>query len=183
MDQTRINKTAVPTSTQSTHASSREAEPALKSRFLRAMEQRAPIKERASQNQSVPLYMLLSGAQPRPTAAPQAQASPKSEANADLVALLERACSAMYVNERSSSEQRVVLSLDPVLAGAAAEIVRNGTSVRIKLLAQNENAYRTMSEQRFSLMRVLPDTDDRQLEVEVIDVERPRTVGLMSRSE
>ncbi len=62
-----------------------------------------------------------------------------------------------------------MLSLDPVLAGAAAEIVRNGTSVRIKLLAQNENAYRTMSEQRFSLMRVLPDDENRQLEVEVVE--------------
>ena len=183
MDQSRINKTAVPASTQSTQAASREADPVLKSRFLRAMEQRAPIKERSSQNQSVPLYMLLNGAQARLATAPQAQASPKSEANADLVALLERACSAMYVNDRSAAEQRVVLSLDPVLAGAAAEIVRNGTSLRIKLFAQNENAYRTMSEQRFSLMRVLPDADDRQIEVEVVGVERPPSGGLMSRVE
>jgi hypothetical protein len=183
MDQSRINKTALPASTQLTQGSSREAEPALKSRFLRAMEQRAPTKERSSQNQSVPLYMLLSGAQARPTAAPQAQASSKNEANAELVALLERACSAMYVNERSGTEQRVVLSLDPVLAGAAAEIVRNGTSVRIKLLAQNENAYRTMSEQRFSLMRVLPDDPNRQLEVEVVGVDRPPAGRLMSRTE
>jgi hypothetical protein len=183
MDQSRINKTAVPTSTQSTQALPRESDPALKSRFLRAMEQRSPIKERSSQNQGVPLYTLLSSAQPRATAAPQAQASPKNEANAELVALLERACSAMYVNERAGTEQRVVLSLDPVLAGAAAEIVRNGTSVRIKLLAQNENAYRTMSEQRFSLMRVLPDDENRQLEVEVVEVDRPPGGGLMSRTE
>lgn len=183
MDQSRINKTAVPTSTQSPQGASREADPALKSRFLRAMEQRAPIKERSKQNESVPLYMLLNGAQARPSAAPQAQASPNSKANADLVALLERACSAMYVNDRSATEQRVVLSLDPVLAGAAAEIVRNGTSVRIKLLAQNENAYRTMSEQRLSLMRVLPDDEDRQFEVEVVGVDRPPSGGLMSRAE
>jgi hypothetical protein len=183
MDQSRINKTAAPTSTPSTQGSSREADPALKSRFLRAMEQRAPTKERSTKDQSVPLYMMLSGAQARPTAAPQAQASPKSEANADLVALLERACSAMYVNERSSTEQRVVLSLDPVLAGAAAEIVRNGTSVRIRLLAQNENAHRTMSEQRLSLMRVLPDDENRQFEVEVVGVDRPPSGGLMARAE
>ena len=183
MDQSRINKTSASTSTQSTQGSSREADPALKSRFLRAMEQRAPTKERSTPNQSVPLYTLLSGAQARSTSAAQARASPKSEANADLVALLERACSAMYVNERSSMEQRVVLSLDPVLAGATAEIVRNGASVRIRLLAQNENAHRTMSEQRLSLMRVLPDDEHRQLEVEVVGVDRPPSGGLMARAE
>lgn len=179
MDSSRINKAAAPASKP---ASSRDADPVLKSRFLRAMDQRAPIKERSSQNQGVPLHMLLNGAQARLAAAPKAQASAKSEANADLAALLERACSAMYVNDRSSTEQRVVLSLDPVLAGAAAEIVRNGTSLRIKLLARNENAYRTMSEQRSSLMRVLPDADDRHVEVEVVEVDRPPGSGLMSRA-
>ncbi len=183
MDQSRVGRTAVPASTQAAQRTQREADPALKSRFLRALEQRAPTKERASQNQSVPLYMLLTGgAHARPATAAQTQASPKSEANADLVALLERACSAMYVNERSATEQRVVLSLDPVLAGASAEIVRNGTSLRIKLLAKNEHAYRSMSEQRFSLMRVLPDDPNRQLELEVVDVDRPRGGGLAARA-
>lgn len=182
MDQSRVGKTAQPASTQSAQGSAREADPVLKSRFLRAMEQRAPTKERSTQNQGVPLYMMLSSAQARSTTAPQAQASAKNEANAELVALLERACSAMYVNERSTTEQRVVLSLDPVLAGASAEIVRNGTSLRIRLLARNEQAYRSMSEQRFSLMRVLPDDEDRQLEVEVVEADRPRGGGLMSRA-
>lgn len=181
MDQSRVSRAAVPASTQSTQGTVREAEPGLKSRFLRAMEQRAPTKDRSAQNQGVPLYMLMTGAQANPAAAPQAQEAPKSEANADLVALLERACSAMYVNDRSATEQRVVLSLDPVLAGATAEIVRNGTSLRIKLLAQNADAYRSMSEHRSSLMRVLPDDENRRLEVEVVEVDRPRG-GLVSRA-
>ena len=181
MDSSRINKPVAANRTGATASSAREADPALKSRFLKAFEQGAPVKERMKQNESVPLYTLLAmsgshvkGGAPAPTQTPA-----KNEASSELATLLQRACSAMYVGERSATDQRVILSLDPVLAGASAEIVRSGSSLRIKLLAQTPDAYQAMSAQLGGLIRLVPDREDWQVDLQVIEPdEPPRTRGL-----
>jgi hypothetical protein len=183
MDPSRIDKPEIQSRSGSTASSAREVDPALKSRFLKAFEQSTPVKERVKQNQSVPLYTLLamSGAQVKGNAALPMQTPPKSEANAELAALLQRACSAMYVGERSATDQRIMLSLDPVLAGASAEIVRNGSSLRIRLLAQTPDAYQTMAAQLRGLIRLVPDREDWQVDLQVIDRDEPRGVDALSR--
>jgi hypothetical protein len=175
MDHSKISRTAASTQTQTTPPT-RQAGPALKSRFLSALEQGAAKKERAPRSSGVPAYTLLamSGSQAKPTAAAPMHRPPTADMNAELSALLERACSAMYVSDRSTSGQRVVLSLDPVLAGAAAEIVRDGAHLRIKLLARTEAAYRSMSSQRHSLIKALGIGTDQSLQIEVLDVHRSR---------
>lgn len=176
MDHSKVSKAVLPTQAQSTTAPTRQADPASKSRFLRAFEQGPATKERSPQNSGVPLYTLLAnaGSQARPDAPMPTHTPPKAEANAELTALLERACSAMYVGDKSASGQRVVLSLDPVLAGATAEIVRDGAHLRIKLFARTDAAYQSMSAQRYTLVRSLGFDWDRSLDIEVVDPNRPR---------
>lgn len=173
MDQSRINNPAMRAEPQSTAAPARQVEPTVKSRFLSALEQRSPTKERPTQNTGVPVHTLLAivGSQTSATAPPPAASAPRDLASTELSALLDRACSSMYVSDRSAKDQCVVLSLDPVLAGASAEIVRSGASLRIRLLAQTEDAYRAMSRQRDLLLETLSH-DGRPLDIQVVDVQR-----------
>lgn len=90
-----------------------------------------------------------------------------SESNTELVCLLERACSAMYVGEKNVKSQRIVLMLDHVLAGVAAEIVRDGVHLTIRLYARTHTALRLMSSQRASLVAAL-GSSDKNVDVTVV---------------
>lgn len=95
-------------------------------------------------------------------------ATAEPEPSAALTALLERVCSAMYVSEKSIANQRMVLGLEHVLPGAAAELLREGAHLTIRLHARTDGAYRSMSQQREALFRTLGG--DRRLDVTVIVV-------------
>jgi hypothetical protein len=77
-------------------------------------------------------------------------------------------CSALYVGEPSIGSQRVVMALDHVLPGAAAEIVREGAHLSIRLHARTEESYRSMASQRDALMRALSSNAERRIEVSVV---------------
>ena len=98
----------------------------------------------------------------------RAMATPARASGGELTQMLERMCSALYVGEKSVGTQRVVMGLDHVLPGAAAEIVREGVHLSIRLHARSEEAYRSMTSQREALMRALNGEGDRRVDVSVV---------------
>lgn len=98
----------------------------------------------------------------------RATAGSSTAANAELAQMLERMCSALYVGDKSAGTQRVVMALDHVLPGAAAEIVREGVHLSIRLHARTGEAYRSMASQRDALMRSLGSSGERRVEVSVV---------------
>jgi hypothetical protein len=98
----------------------------------------------------------------------RAMAASHTASSGELTQMLERMCSALYVGEQSVGTQRVVMALDHVLPGAAAEIVREGVHISIRLHARSEESYRSMASQRDALMRALSVNGDRRVEVSVI---------------
>lgn len=88
----------------------------------------------------------------------------------ELKTLLERLCSGVYVGDRSACQQRVLLTLDGVLHGAAAEIVREGAHLIIRLHAGNEMAYRNMLTWRTALERTLHEHGLPQVAIEIVPV-------------
>lgn len=170
MDSAKINGSNLappPTSPTSQATPRRNAESMLQSRFLMALH--APKKAAADDVQpGVPdtawrplVTSELPGTQLLSTTA-------EPEPSAELTALLERVCSAMYVSEKSVANQRVVLGLDHVLPGAAAELLREGAHLTIRLHARTDSSYRLMSQQREALFRALGG--DRRLHVDVVVV-------------
>jgi hypothetical protein len=95
-------------------------------------------------------------------------AAPRSASGAELTQMLERMCSALYVGDKSVSTQRLVMALDHVLPGAAAEIVREGVHLSIRLHARTEESFRSMSSQRDELIRALNGNGERRVEVQVV---------------
>ena len=87
---------------------------------------------------------------------------------AELTQMLERMCSALYVGDQSVGTQRVVMALDHVLAGAAAEILRDGVHLSVRLHARTEDSFRNMSSQRDALIRALSGNGERRVEVDVV---------------
>lgn len=140
---------------------------AVQARFLRAME--SPPEH--------PYAALAGGAWQRPAIATPVvtPAPPPTPANSELAAMLERICSAMYVGDKSVTTQRVVLALDHVLPGAAAEIVREGVHLSIRLHARTEYSYRLMSSQREALLRAM-SAGDQQVDVLVVHNSIDRTL-------
>jgi hypothetical protein len=97
-----------------------------------------------------------------------ANAGLRTASSAELTQMLERMCSALYVGEKSVGTQRVVMTLDHVLPGAAAEIVRDGVHLSIRLHARSEESYRSMMSQRDALTRALSGTGDRRVDVSIV---------------
>lgn len=97
----------------------------------------------------------------------RAMTNSRTAFNGELTQMLERMCSALYVGEKSVGTQRVVMALDHVLPGAAAEIVREGVHLSIRLHARTEASYRSMASQRDALMRALSSNGERRVEVSV----------------
>jgi hypothetical protein len=95
------------------------------------------------------------------------QHAPRIQAD-DLTQMLERMCSALYVGEKSVGTQRVVMALDHVLPGAAAEIVREGVHLSIRLHARTDESFRSMSLQRDVLVRALNGDGTRRIDVSVV---------------
>jgi hypothetical protein len=93
---------------------------------------------------------------------------PRGASAGELTQMLERMCSALYVGEKSVGTQRLVMALDHVLPGAAAEIVREGAHLSIRLHARTEESYRLMSAQRDQLIRALNDDGNRRVDVSVV---------------
>jgi hypothetical protein len=88
----------------------------------------------------------------------------------ELLTLLDRMCIAVYVSDRSTPQQRMLITLDGVLPGAAAEIVRDGAGLTIRLHASNAAAHRAMLEQRDALERTLQEHNLRHVAVEISPV-------------
>lgn len=93
--------------------------------------------------------------------------SQAAQSDAELVSMLERVCSAMYVGEKNINSQRIVLMLDHVLAGAAAVIVREGVHLSVRLYARTHAALRLMSSQRASLIAAI-GSNDKNVDVTVV---------------
>jgi hypothetical protein len=68
-----------------------------------------------------------------------------------------------------------VLALDHVLPGAAAEIVREGVHLSIRLHARTEHSYRLMSSQREALLRAV-SAGDQRVDVLVVQNSIDRTL-------
>jgi hypothetical protein len=118
-----------------------------------------------------PTEVAISGpVLPQFTVATQARAMVASRpvSGSELTQMLERMCSALYVGEQSAGTQRVVMALDHVLPGAAAEIVREGVHLSIRLHARTEESYRSMASQRDALMRALSVNGERRVEVSIV---------------
>ena len=164
---TSLNSAAPPTSQATPRGN---AESTLQNRFLMALH--APKESTADDTPSGVSDMAwwpfgLTAERPQTTSQPLATTA-EPEPSAELTALLERVCSAMYVSERSVASQRIVLALDHALPGAAAEIVREGVHLTIRLHARTDSSYRLMSLQREALSRTLGS--DRRNNVDVIVV-------------
>lgn len=102
------------------------------------------------------------------TAASTEQASERTMQPAladELLTLLDRLSARVYVGE-----QRVLLTLECALPGAAAEIVRDGAHLIIRLHASNESAFRTLLTQRDALERTLKDHNLPHVAVELMPV-------------
>ena len=102
------------------------------------------------------------------TAHVRSMAAARSASGGELTQMLERMCSALYVGEKSVGTQRIVMALDHVLPGAAAEIVREGVHLSIRLHARTEESYRSMSSQREALARALSGDGERHVDVSII---------------
>ena len=97
------------------------------------------------------------------------QAPPASTSAAKFAELLQSACSALYVDEQSSSaSSHMLLALDAALPGAAVEFVRDGVFLRVRLHARNDTAFRLMSANCDSLQTVLGDVTHLNISVDVI---------------
>lgn len=94
--------------------------------------------------------------------------APRATSDGELTQMLERMCSALYVGDKSVGTQRVVMALDHVMPGAAAEIVREGVHLSIRLHARTEDSYRAMSSQRDALIRALNGDGQRHVDVSVV---------------
>lgn len=171
MENTKVNGPATGLSaslqTQPGHALPVKNSEAVQARFLRAFE--SPPE---------PLYAAFAGGvwqQPAITTPVVAPAQSPTHANGELAAMLERVCSAMYVGDKSVTTQRVVLALDHVLPGAAAEVVREGVHLTIRLHARTEHSYRLMSSQREALLRAV-SAGDKQVDVLVVQNSIDRTL-------
>ena len=88
--------------------------------------------------------------------------------NTELSELLSHFCSAMYVSDKSVNKLCVVLALDHVLPGAAAEIVREGIHLTIRLRTRTEQAYELMSAQRETLLEALGGEGGKQVQLIVV---------------
>lgn len=121
----------------------RHGDKSLESRFLRALHE-PPV--------SLP---AAASALPSSIASQPVAAEPPARSSAEITALLERVCSALYVGNETARSQRVVLALDHVLPGAAAEIVREGLRLTVRLHARTHEASRIMSSQRDGLCAAL----------------------------
>jgi hypothetical protein len=99
---------------------------------------------------------------------PRAMSAPPRASGAELPQMLERMCSALYVGDKSVGTQRVVMALDHVLPGAAAEIVREGVHLSVRLHARTEEAYRSMASQRDALIRALNGDGESRVDVSVV---------------
>lgn len=91
--------------------------------------------------------------------------------------MLERMCSALYVGEKSPGSQRLVMVLDHVLPGAAAEILREGVHLSIRLHARTEASFRSMSAERDALVRALSGEGGRRVDVSVVHGNHDKTFG------
>jgi hypothetical protein len=98
----------------------------------------------------------------------RAALSARNAPGAELAQMLERMCSALYVGEKSVGSHRLVMALDHVLPGAAAEIVREGVHLSIRLHARTEESFRSMSAQRDALVRALSGDGDRRVDVSIV---------------
>ena len=116
----------------------------------------------------VPLGSGFTGAVARDVASEPAKEQAPRASGGELTQMLERMCSALYVGDKSASTQRLVMALDHVLPGAAAEIVREGAHLSIRLHARTEESYRSMSTQRDALIRALSGDGARSVAVSVI---------------
>jgi hypothetical protein len=91
----------------------------------------------------------------------------------EMTGLLQRYCSDLYVESTSSERgSRMLVMLDAALPGAAAELVREGAFLRVRLHAWNDAAFRVMSAQRHSLNVALGDATPLNVVVEVVREER-----------
>jgi hypothetical protein len=107
------------------------------------------------------------------TTEPSAPPPPPQQTSEELPRLLQQLCSGLYADaEPSANNSRVVLNLDAALPGAAAELVRDGAFLRVRLRAGNDSALRLMSAQRESLAAALGDATPLNVEVEVLQNER-----------
>jgi hypothetical protein len=193
MDNSKVNGTNVPSQAQATIAQPTRANPLATDRFSQAMgDGRSAVRgtrisdltpEGSQQNRQY-AYRRLNGtfgeaaigALPRDAMGAVAKdmstddppATSRTATNAELTQMLERMCSALYVGEQSVGTQRVVMALDHVLPGAAAEIVREGVHLSIRLHARTEESFRSMSSQRDALMRALSSNGERRVEVSVV---------------
>lgn len=136
---------------------SRPGDPLLQSRFRRALQEPTP---------SHAFHPRAAGALSGDTG--HALSDSRSESSTELVTLLERACSALYVGEKSIKCQRIVLMLDHVLPGAAAEIVREGAHLTVRLYARTQTALQLMTSQRASLLAAMGSS---HLSVDVVVVD------------
>jgi hypothetical protein len=123
----------------------------------------------------VPLNSGFAGAVARDVASePAKEQAPPRASGGELTQMLERMCSALYVGDKSVGTQRLVMALDHVLPGAAAEIVREGVHLSIRLHARTEESYRSMSTQRDALVRALSGDGARSVAVSVVHGDEQR---------
>lgn len=94
--------------------------------------------------------------------------TPRTATTGELTQMLERMCSALYVGEQSVGTQRVVMALDHVLPGAAAELVREGVHLSVRLHARTDESYRSMALQRDALTRALSSNGARRVVVSIV---------------
>lgn len=83
----------------------------------------------------------------------------------ELLTMLDQLSARVYVGE-----QRVLLTLESALPGAAAEIVREGAHLIIRLHASNETAFRTLLTQRDALERTLKEHNLPHVAVEMMPI-------------
>jgi hypothetical protein len=86
----------------------------------------------------------------------------------EVVVLLQQFCSAVFVGESPATGSRVVLALDAALPGAAAEFIREGNLLRVRLRARDDATFRLMSTQRDSLHSALVAATRSNVAVDVI---------------
>jgi hypothetical protein len=168
MDSSKVNGLSVPAQADATAARPLKASQQATDRFARAM----VARERTQDDRAFAYWRWrepgLMGDLARGVASDTVKEhAPRARVD-DLTQMLERMCSALYVGEKSVGTQRLVMALDHVLPGAAAEIVREGVHLSIRLHARTEESYRSMSLQRDALIRALSSDGDRRVDVSVV---------------
>lgn len=116
-------------------------------------------------------HVPLRGAQPRAIAKEGAHDQQRRE----LVDLLRRLCSALYVGERESPYlARTVVALDAAFPGAAAELIREGAFLRVRLLASSHEIRRLMAAQHDVLCASLRSVTSLAVSVDIVCTEGGR---------